>query len=376
MSQTSAGTATAGTATAGPAESLLSDAIQLVTPDGRRVPAPGFQEQVLDIGHNELRELFADMTIVRRIDTEATALQRQGQLGLWPPLLGQEASQIGSARALRPDDFVFSSYREHAVAWVRGAKPVELIESWRGCAYVGWSPFEINMAPAQVVIGSQALHATGWAMGSIWDGTDAVAMAYLGDGAMSKGDVAESMVFAASFAAPVVFFVQNNQWAISEPVTLQTRTPLAERGSGFGIPAIRVDGNDVLAVMAATRIALDRARRGGGPTLIEAVTYRMGPHTTADDPTRYRPAEQLEQWSDRDPIARIEALLLAEDALSEQFRASVQQRADATATELRERCVALPDPAPLSVFEHIYAEPHPRVDEQRAGYAAYLEGFR
>lgn len=363
--------------TASPVEVLVatSDVIQLLAPDGTRIHAPGYEEHVLDLGHEQLRSLLQDMTIVRRLDAEATALQRQGQLGLWPPLLGQEAAQIGSARALRADDYVFSSYREHGVAWVRGAKPVELVEAWRGSAFCGWNPTELNMAPPQIVIATQTLHATGYAMGLTWDGSDAVAMTYLGDGAMSKGEVAEAMVFAASFQAPVVFFVQNNQWAISEPVALQTRVSLAERGPGFGIPSMRVDGNDVIAVMAATRIALDRARRGDGPTLIEAVTYRMGPHTTADDPTRYRPAGQLEHWAALDPIARLEALLTAEGALDAEFIAETAARADAAAAELRERCLALPDPPAESLFEHVYAERHPRIDEQRDRYQQYLEGF-
>lgn len=358
-----------------PQPNRLGEPVQLVSPDGQRVHAPGFEERVLDIGHEQLRDLFEDMSIIRRIDVEATALQRQGQLGLWPPLLGQEAAQVGSARALRPDDFVFSSYREHGVAFIRGASPVQLVEAWRGANFCGWDPFEINMAPAQVVIGSQTLHATGYAMGLRWEGVDSATITYLGDGATSKGDVAEAMVFAASFQAPVVFLVQNNQWAISEPVTLQSRVSLAERGPGFGIPSMRIDGNDVLAVLSATRIALDRARAGDGPTLIEAVTYRMGPHTTADDPTRYRSAEQLEHWAKRDPIARLEALLVAEGALDDEFRERVQRRADAVAAELREQCVALPDPTPLSLFDHVYAEPHPRIDEQRADFARYLDGF-
>lgn len=351
------------------------DYVQLVSPAGQRVHAPGYEERVLDIGHEELRGLLQDMTVLRRLDAEATALQRQGQVGLWPPLLGQEAAQVGSARALRADDYVFASYREHGVAFIRGAKPVQLVEAWRGANFCGWDPGEINMAPAQVVIGTQTLHATGYAMGLRWEGSDSVAITYLGDGATSKGDVAEAMVFAASFQAPVVFIVQNNQWAISEPVTLQSRVTLAERGGGYGIPSMRVDGNDVLAVMAATRIALDRARAGDGPTLIEAVTYRMGPHTTADDPTRYRPAGHLERWRALDPITRLEALLVAEGALDDEFRATVQARADALAAEFRADCVAVPDPTPLSVFDHVYAEPHARIDEQRADFARYLEGF-
>jgi pyruvate dehydrogenase E1 component alpha subunit len=353
----------------------LDGVVQLVDPNGTRLAAPGYEEHVVDLGHDALRGLYEDMKTIRRLDTEATALQRQGQLGLWPPLLGQEAAQIGSARALRPDDFVFTSYREHGVAYCRGARPIDLVRVWRGVAVSGWNPFDINMASTQVVIGAQVLHATGYAMGIQKDGADSVAVAYLGDGAMSEGDVSEAMVFAASFKAPVIFFVQNNHWAISEPVALQTTVSLADRGLGFGIPSLRVDGNDIIAVTAATRIALDRARRGDGPTLIEAVTYRMGPHTTADDPTRYRPEADLAVWGALDPLTRLEALLLAEGALSDEFRAQVTARAEAAAAEMRAECLALADPQPLSIFDHVYAGPHVQLDAQRAAYARYLDSF-
>ncbi|MDP9028142.1 MAG: pyruvate dehydrogenase (acetyl-transferring) E1 component subunit alpha [Actinomycetota bacterium] len=361
--------------TAVAAPPILDGVLQLLTSSGERLRVPEFDDQVADLGPVHLRRLFEDMSIIRRLDTEATALQRQGQLGLWPPLLGQEAAQVASARSLRPDDFVFTSYREHGVAYCRGARPVDLVRAWRGTAVSGWNPYELNLASAQVIIGAHALHATGYAMGIQRDGADSVAVAYFGDGAMSEGDVAEAMVFAASFRAPVIFFVQNNQWAISEPVAVQAAVSLADRGPGFGIPSLRIDGNDVLAVTAATRIALDRARRGDGPTLIEAVTYRMGPHTTADDPTRYRPAGELDVWAALDPIARLEAYLLAEDELSDEFRSRVAAQADAAAAELRSECVALADPAPLSIFDHVYTAPHARLDEQRAAYADYLQSF-
>ena len=278
--------------------------VQLVTPTGERRADPEFDRWVADVDADALARLYRDMSIVRRLDSEATALQRQGELALWPPLAGQEAAQIGSARALRDDDFVFTSYREHAVAWCRGVGPAELLTVWRGSASSGWNPSEHGIAVPQIIIGAQALHATGWAMGAAWEGSDAASVAYFGDGATSEGDVNEALVFAASFDAPVVFFCQNNQWAISEPVGLQSKQPLARRADGFGMPGVRVDGNDVLAVLAATRIALDRARRGEGPTFIEAVTYRLGPHTTADDPKRYRTDDELAEWRTRDPITR------------------------------------------------------------------------
>jgi 2-oxoisovalerate dehydrogenase E1 component alpha subunit len=349
--------------------------LQLLDENGIRVASPEFDPLVADLTAQHLLDLYRDMVIVRRIDAEATALQRQGELALWPPLLGQEAAQIGSGRALRTDDFVFSSYREHAVAYTRGVPVVDLVRVWRGITASGWNPHEVRMATPQVIIGAQTLHATGYAMGIKNDGADSVAVTYFGDGAMSEGDVSEAMVFAASFQAPVVFFCQNNQWAISEPVSLQSTVELADRATGFGIPSLRVDGNDVLAVTAATRVALARARAGEGPTFIEAVTYRMGPHTTADDPTRYRDAGELEVWRKRDPISRLADHLRDVGALDQAAEERIAAEADAVARELRSGCLALPDPEALSIFDNVYAEAHAGVDRQRAEYARYLDGF-
>ncbi|MEZ0447405.1 pyruvate dehydrogenase (acetyl-transferring) E1 component subunit alpha [Cellulomonas sp. ICMP 17802] len=351
------------------------DLLQLVTPEGVRREDPVYDPVVADVDDERLVGLYADMVVVRRFDTEATALQRQGQLGLWPPLLGQEAAQIGSARALRTDDFVFTSYRENGVAYCRGASPTDLMRVWRGTALAGWDPRTIGMATPQVMIGAQTLHATGYALGCVKDGVDSAVVAYFGDGATSKGDVHEAMVFAASFQAPVIFFCQNNQWAISEPVGLQAQRPIADRAPGMGIPSIRVDGNDVLAVLAATRVALDRARTGGGPTFIEAVTYRMGPHTTSDDPTRYVDPAVKAEWAAKDPIARLERLLKDRGALSDERAAEIAQTADAFATQMREGCYGLPDPEPLSVFDHVFVEPTAPLERQRSQYGAYLDMF-
>ncbi|UWX98091.1 pyruvate dehydrogenase (acetyl-transferring) E1 component subunit alpha [Arthrobacter zhaoxinii] len=349
--------------------------VQLVTPDGLRTPDPLYDRWIEDIDGARLQELYIDMAVIRRIDTEATALQRQGELGLWPPLLGQEAAQIGSVRSLRSSDFVFPSYRENGVAYCRGVEPGDLMKVWRGNAGAGWDPYQVNMAPTQVIIGAQALHAAGYAMGITRDGTDDAVISYFGDGATSQGDVNEAMVFAASFNSPVIFFCTNNQWAISEPVTLQAQVPIANRAPGFGIPSIRVDGNDVLAVMAATREALDRARSGNGPTFIEAVTYRMGPHTTADDPTRYRDSAELERWRLKDPLTRLQALLVSMDLFTEEFAAEAARRADDVAAELRAACLGMPDPLPADVFAHVYSEPHSWLDRQQEQYSRYLSGF-
>ncbi len=349
--------------------------VQLISVDGQRTLGCPYWDLVTDVDASQLRDLYRDMAVVRRLDAEAMALQRQGELGLWAPLLGQEAAQVGSARALRPDDFAFPSYREHGVAYCRGVDPVTMLRLWRGTGLSGWDPEAHGIATPAIIVGSQALHATGYALGITLDGAGSAALAYFGDGAASEGDVAEALGFAATFAVPVVFFCQNNQWAISEPARLQSRTSIAQRGQGYGIPGIQVDGNDVLAVLAATRLALARAYAGRGPTLIEAVTYRMGPHTTSDDPTRYRTQAEEEEWRAKDPLARLRALLRREELADRPFEDAVDQEAQAAAVELRRGCLALEDPQPAAIFDHVYTEPHSLVEEERAASAAYLAGF-
>lgn len=353
----------------------IDDVARLLTPDGERIADPELDRWVTDVDATTLRGLYRDMVLLRRIDTEGVALQRQGQLGLWPPCQGQEATQIGTARALRADDFAFPSYRETGVVYARGGKPSDFVLAWRGEEHSTYNPYDINTATQQIIIGAQALHAVGYAMGVQRDGTDQVSVAYFGDGASSQGDVNEAMVFAASFGAPVVFVCTNNQWAISEPVSVQAKFPIAGRAPGFGIPSMRVDGNDVLACFAAMRWALDIARRGEGPAFIEAVTYRMGPHTTSDDPTRYRDKEEVEKWRRRDPITRLEALLRARSEFDEAFVGAVEADADALAAGVREAAMTATTRAPLTVLDNVYAEPHSGIDEQREWFGAYLDGF-
>ncbi|MFQ4148517.1 pyruvate dehydrogenase (acetyl-transferring) E1 component subunit alpha [Arthrobacter sp. LAPM80] len=348
---------------------------QLITADGNRVADGLLDGFVSDIDDETLRNLYEDMVVIRRIDAEATALQRQGQLALWPPLLGQEAAQIGSVRALDDDDFIFPTYRENGVAYCRGAKMSDVLGVWRGTWNTGWDPYEVNMATPQIIIGSQTLHATGYGMGLVLEGKETLAIAYLGDGATSQGDVHESMVFAATFQAPVIFFCQNNQWAISEPVGLQSHVPLAGRAAGYGMPGLQVDGNDVLAVLAAVRWAADRARTGSGPSFIEAVTYRMGAHTTADDPTRYRGVTELEEWGAKDPITRMRTFLRNSGRLDGAAESAIAAKADAVAAELRQACINLPDPDPMSVFENVYVDGNPILELQRKHYGAYLSAL-
>jgi pyruvate dehydrogenase E1 component alpha subunit len=357
--------------------------VQLLTPEGERVDHPEYSQYIADLSDEDLRGFYRDQVLIRRFDAEATALQRQGELGLWASLLGQEAAQVGSGRALRPQDYAFPTYREHGVAWCRGVNPLNLLGMFRGVNHGGWNPNENNFHLYTVVIGAQTLHAVGYAMGIQHDhavGTgdpdrDAAVIAYFGDGASAQGDVNESFVYAASTNAPVVFFCQNNQWAISQPVERQSRIPIYQRARGFGFPGVRVDGNDVLAVYAVTKAALTWARSGQGPMLIEAFTYRMGAHTTSDDPTKYRISAEVEVWKLRDPIARLKAYLTSSLKADPAFFDDVEVEADALAGRVRAGCLAMPDPEPMSMFDNIYVEQHPLIDAERAGFAAYSASF-
>ncbi len=352
--------------------------IQLLTPEGERVHHPEFD---LEFSEDELRGFYRDMVMVRRIDTESTALQRHGELGIWAQLLGQEAAQVGAGRALRPQDFVFPTYREHGVAWCRGLDPLKLLGLFRGVDHGDWDPEEYNFGLYTIVIGAQTLHATGYAMGMQRDGAvgtgdpdrDSAVIAHFGDGASSQGDVNEAFIFAASYNAPVVFFCQNNQWAISEPIERQTRIPLYQRALGFGFPGVRVDGNDVLATYAVTQAALQRARDGQGPTFVEAYTYRMGAHTTTDDPTRYRLSGDVESWKLKDPIARVEAYLKRNGLGDAAFFDEVAGEANDLGARLRDGVKALPDPKPLDIFGAVYAEQTDELRQQHDEFAAYLE---
>ncbi len=359
------------------------DLVQLLTPEGERVDHPEYSGYLDGIGPEELRGFYRDLLLTRRVDMEATALQRQGELGIWASLLGQEAAQIGSGRALSPQDYAFPTYREHGVAWCRGVDPLFLLGLFRGVDNGGWDPNEFNFHLYTIVIGAQTLHATGYAMGVQRDGAvgssdpdkDTAVIAYFGDGASSQGDVNEAFVWASVFNAPVVFFCQNNQWAISEPIEKQSRIPLYQRAAGFGFPGVRVDGNDVLACYAVTKAALNRAREGSGPTLVEAYTYRMGAHTTSDDPTRYRLSSELEAWKLKDPIERVKVYLSRNGHADHTFFDEIDREADALAAHVRQGCLDLPEPDPTRIFDYVHAEKTPELAEQQRGFAAYRASF-
>jgi pyruvate dehydrogenase E1 component alpha subunit len=353
------------------------DMVQLLTPEGQRVSHP---EYPLDITDEEIAGFYRDLVLVRRIDTEAIALQRQGELGLWASLLGQEAAQIGAGRALRPHDMAFPTYREHGVAWCRDVDPLTLLGLFRGTNLGGFDPREHNFNLYTIVIGAQTLHATGYAMGVVRDGAvgtgdpdrDTAVLAFFGDGASSQGDVNESFVWAGAGNLPIVFFCQNNQWAISEPVERQSRVPLFQRAAGFGFPGVRVDGNDVLACLAVTRKALDDARNAQGPTLIEAYTYRMNPHTTNDDPRRYRLGSEAETWKLKDPIERVRAYLTREAGIGADFFADVEAEAKKMAEHVRAGCRALVDPSPESAFDNVYVSMPAELRAQRDDFVSFV----
>jgi 2-oxoisovalerate dehydrogenase E1 component alpha subunit len=346
--------------------------VQLLAPDGTRREHPNFP---LDVTGDELRGMYREMVLTRRFDAEGTALQRQGELGLWIPSLGQEAAQTGSVHAFDARDMLFPSYREHAVALARGIAPGQVLSMFRGATLSGWDPAEHRFGIYTVVLGAQTLHAVGYAMGIQRDGTDEVCAVYYGDGASSQGDVSEAMNWASVVAAPVVFCCQNNQWAISVPASRQSRTPLYQRAAGFGFPGIQVDGNDVLAVLAVTRWAAERARAGEGPTLIESYTYRIGPHTTSDDPSRYRSDAEVEEWRRRDPIRRLGAYLEAEGEADAAFFADVEVAADEMAARTRHECLSMPLPTGEQLFDHVYADAHADLANERELYVKYASSF-
>jgi len=357
--------------------------VQLLTPDGERIEssvgADGVEYSV-SFTDDEYRDLYRDLATVRKLDTEANALCRQGELSIWASLAGQEAAQVGCGRAMLPQDMAFPTYREHGVLYCRGIDPIMPLSLFRGVDQGGWDSNKYKFQMYTIVIAAQSTHAVGYAMGSKFDGKvggpdGEATVAFMGDGATSQGDVHEAMVYASVFNAPVVFFVQNNQFAISEPLEKQTRVPLYNRASGYGFPGVRVDGNDVLASYAVSKHALDYARGGNGPAMVEAYTYRMGPHTTTDDPTRYRHSAELDEWKAKDPILRMKTFLEKQKLADADFFAQVDADAQAIATDLRERTLNMPNPQPVSMFDNVYPNGSAQLDAQRAEFISYHASF-
>jgi 2-oxoisovalerate dehydrogenase E1 component alpha subunit len=319
----------------------------------------------LDLKDEDLRALHRYMVVSRKVDREA--INRQGQLGVYASCQGQEGAQVGSAYALAEPDWIFPSYRELAAGITRGIDTAGLLHLYRGTWLSDHDPHEFRFALMAIPIGTQTLHAAGFAMGAKIDGQPIVALCYFGDGATSEGDPHEAMNFAAVFEAPCIFFCQNNQYAISVPLSKQTHAPsLAHKAVGYGMPGVRCDGNDVLASYAVTKQATERAREGAGPTMIEAITYRMEAHTTSDDPKRYRTDEELEYWARFDPVARMEKFLKKRDLWDEEFAAEVDERAEEQAKHVRDQIYEAPHGDPMELFEHVYVDPPAHFERQRA----------
>lgn len=344
--------------------------VQLVGADG----APTVEDRYSrELPAETLCWLYEMMVVTRELDIEFVNLKRQGELALFASCRGQEAAQVGATACLRKTDWLFPQYRELGAYLVRGIPPGHVGVAWRGTWHGGLDFTQKCCAPMSIPIGTQTLHAVGAAMAAQRLGEDSVTVAFLGDGATSEGDVHEALNFAAVFDAPCVFYLQNNQWAISMPVSKQSAAPsLAHKAIGYGIPGIRVDGNDVLACYAVMAEAAARARAGEGPTLIEAITYRLGAHTTADDPSRYRSQEEVDRWLALDPIPRYRTYLQGQGLWSERLEERVAARSKRMRAELRDTVFGAPDFDIDDVFNMVYAEITPGLQAQREQLRAEL----
>ncbi|MGH9245872.1 MAG: pyruvate dehydrogenase (acetyl-transferring) E1 component subunit alpha [Acidimicrobiales bacterium] len=339
--------------------------LQILTPSGDLVADP-------PVDLDGAARLYRTMVVARVYDRKGTALQRQGRLATYAPFEGQEAAQVGSAATLEPDDWMVPSYREPISMWMHGY-PLELLYAVRTGTELGGSPPpEVNVLPQSITVGGHMVHAVGLAWAERLRGTSRIAITYFGDGATSEGDFHEAMNLAGVFGVGCVFVCQNNGWAISMPRRAQTASEtIAQKAVAYGMPGVQVDGNDVFAVYQATREAADRARTGGGPSLIEALTYRIGPHSTSDDPSRYRDQAELDEWRTRDPIERLRLYLSRNDRWSPSWQDELEQESAAVVERAVEAAEAIPPFTAVEIFDGMFAELPPHLAEQRA-WAAEL----
>ncbi len=334
-----------------PVDKLIAGMLTLISPDGT-------VRDGLSITLEETRELYADMVEARTYDHKCMAMQRQGRLATYAPFEGQEAAQIGAAAALRPDDWVAATYRDAALMWRAGYPWALLIAGRTGDERGGQAPDGLNVLPPSITVGGHMIHAVGLAWAEALNGSDRVALTSFGDGATSEGDFHEAMNFAAVYTTPTVFLCQNNGFAISYPRDEQTRSEsIAMKADAYGMPGVIVDGNDVAAVLTVVGEAVARARSGEGPTLIEAVTYRLGPHTTSDDPARYRDEDETGEWRTRDPLERVRALLERAGAWTPEWHAELEARSADVIEEAVAEAEALPRPTAAEMLSRMYAQP-------------------
>ncbi|GAA1185391.1 pyruvate dehydrogenase (acetyl-transferring) E1 component subunit alpha [Ornithinimicrobium humiphilum] len=358
-----------------------AEPVRFLDPDGTRTApsaetAATLEERGYTMPSDEdLLAVWRGMVVGRRFDAQATALTKQGRLAVYPSSRGQDACQVAPVLALGEDDWMFPTYRDSMALVTRGIDPVGVLTLLRGDWHCGYDPVATRTAPQCTPLATQAVHAAGAADGLRRKGIDGVALCLIGDGATSEGDFHEGMNFAAVFTAPVVYFVQNNKYAISVPLAKQTKAPsLAYKGIGYGIRSEQVDGNDPAAVLAVMRAAYQHAREGRGPVLVEAHTYRMEAHTNADDATRYRTPDEVDEWIGQDPIVRLQAYLVGRGVLDDARIEEVREEAEALAADLRTRMNAEPKVDPMELFEHVYAEPTPQLREQREMVRAEIAG--
>jgi pyruvate dehydrogenase E1 component alpha subunit len=344
----------------------LIDETGAVVGDAAALPAP-----------DVLLDGYRALVLARRLNEQAGALVRQGRLAVYPSSRGQEACQVTAAAVLAETDWLFPTYRDVAAIAARGVDPVDVLVMLRGDWHCGYDPIATRVAPQATPLATQLPHAVGVGQAARLKGEDTVVMALCGDGATSEGDFHEALNFAAVFAAPVVFLVQNNKYAISVPLARQTAAEsLAAKGAGYGVPGVQVDGNDLAALTVVLTEAVARARRGDGPTLVEADTYRIEPHTNADDPSRYRSEDEVERWRPRDPLLRLRAHLTATGVLTPELEAEFAAAAEEMAAHVRAGTGADAALDPAELFAHVYATPTPQLREQAALLAAELDGVR
>ncbi|MEU8123145.1 pyruvate dehydrogenase (acetyl-transferring) E1 component subunit alpha [Spirillospora sp. NPDC049024] len=354
------------------AEGLLPSPVpvRFVAEDGTDAGAPAGYKAPED---GALVEAYRRMVLGRRFDRQATALTKQGRLAVYPSSRGQEACQVAGVLALREDDWLFPTYRDSVALVARGMDPVEVLTLLRGGWHCGYDPVATRVAPQCTPLATQTIHAVGMADAMRRKGEDGVVMAFVGDGGTSEGDFHEALNYAGVLRAPVVFFVQNNKYAISVPLAKQTAAPaLAYKGVGYGIRSEQVDGNDLVAVLSVLTAAVEHARSGSGPFLVEAHTYRMDSHTNADDASRYREDEEVARWEAADPLTRLETHLRGRGLLSAEDVAAANEAAEEYAARLRNRMAADPEADPFELFDHVFAEPTPQLREQRALLASEM----
>lgn len=349
---------------------LKGERLQILSPEGRLLD----ESLRPDLTDETVLSLYRQMVIIRVADQRALALQRQGRFGTYAPVIGQEAAQVGSGYALSKDDWVFPSFRETGALYMKGVSFKDIFLYWMGNEAGQKVPPDVPVFPVSVPVGTHPLHAVGAAWAAKLRGEKVCAIAYFGDGATSEGDFHEAMNFAGVFQTPTIFFCQNNHYAISVPRKRQCAAKtLAQKAIGYGFDGVQVDGNDLFAVYAATREAREKAISGRGPTMIEAVTYRFGPHTTADDPTKYREDAEVQEWRKLDPMLRVQRYLQGKGLWNEDVENKSNAEGEAMVAQAIQEAESVPPPDPEEMFKNIFAEMTPILNEQLEDYRTFLK---